>query len=86
MLNKGRHVQRRFFGRTWLMVLLIVAGVLLVAGGGSAFAAYRYDQSTQHKLLPGTEISGVDVGGMTRKEAIAAVRFEFGKRANEMLA
>src|SRR3954454_23246273 len=74
VLNRGRHVQRKFFGRTWLVVLLILAGVLLVAGGGSAYAAFRYDQATQHKLLPGTQISGVDVGGMTRKEAIAAVR------------
>jgi lipoprotein-anchoring transpeptidase ErfK/SrfK len=74
VLNRGRHVQRRLFGRTWLMILLIVAGVLLVAGGGSAYAAYRYDEANQHKLLPGTEISGVDVSGMTRREAIAAVR------------
>jgi lipoprotein-anchoring transpeptidase ErfK/SrfK len=74
VLNRGRHAQRSFFGRTWLMIVLIVAGVLLLAGGGSAVAAYHYDQSTQHKLLPGAEISGVDVGGMTRKEAIAAVR------------
>jgi hypothetical protein len=74
VLNKGRHVQRRFFGRTWLTVLLVVAGVLLLAGGGSAYSAYRYDQANQHKLLPGTKISGIDVSGMTRKEAIAAVR------------
>src|SRR5437762_8361776 len=74
VLNRGRHVQRRLFGRTWLMVLLIVAGVLLLAGGGSAYAAYHYDQSTRHKLLPGTQISGVDVSGMTRKQAIAAVQ------------
>jgi len=56
------------------VVLLVAAGVLVLVGGGSAFAAYRYDRATVHELLPGVRISGVDVGGMTRKEAIAAVR------------
>jgi lipoprotein-anchoring transpeptidase ErfK/SrfK len=54
-------------------VLLIVTGALVVLGGASAFAAYRYDQARTHELLPGLRISGIDVGGMTRKEAIDAI-------------
>jgi lipoprotein-anchoring transpeptidase ErfK/SrfK len=51
----------------------VVLGLLLVAGGG-VYAAYRYDASTQNRILPGVTIAGVDVGGMTRKQAIAAVK------------
>jgi lipoprotein-anchoring transpeptidase ErfK/SrfK len=73
-VSKGRHVQRRLFSRTWVIVLLITTGTLVVIGGASSFAAYKYDKSRAHEILPGVRISGVDVGGMTRKEAIAAVR------------
>jgi lipoprotein-anchoring transpeptidase ErfK/SrfK len=53
----------------------IVLGVLLLAGGG-VFAAYRYDASTQNRILPGVTVAGVDVGGMTRSEAMRAVKAE----------
>ena len=42
--------------------------------GGIAFSAYRYEQSRADRILPGVTIAGVDVGGMTRGEAVAAVR------------
>lgn len=45
----------------------------MVVGGGAAFAAYRYEQSRAAYMLPGVTIAGVDVGGMSRAEAIAAV-------------
>jgi hypothetical protein len=51
----------------------IVLGLFLLAGGG-VFAAYRYDASTVNRILPGVTIGGVDVGGMTRSQAIAAVK------------
>jgi hypothetical protein len=53
----------------------IALGVLLL-GGGTAFASYRYDAATSDHLLPGVRIAGVDVGEMTRDEAVAAVQTE----------
>jgi lipoprotein-anchoring transpeptidase ErfK/SrfK len=53
----------------------IALGVLLL-GGGTAYASYRYDAATANRLLPGVTINGVDVGEMTREEAVAAVEGE----------
>lgn len=50
----------------------ITLGALLVAGG-AGYAAYRYDAATAHRLLPGIAIAGIDVGEMSRDEAVAAV-------------
>lgn len=54
------------------IAVLAGLGFLVVVGGGS-FAAYRYDQATAAQALPGVEVAGVDLGGMTRAEAILAV-------------
>lgn len=53
---------------------MLIALAVVLAGGGSAYAAYRYDQGAADRLLPGITISGVDVGGMTRAQAVEAVR------------
>jgi hypothetical protein len=50
----------------------IVLGAMLLLGGG-AYAAYRYDAATADRLMPGVRIAGIDVGEMTRSEAIAAL-------------
>lgn len=47
---------------------------VLVVGSGAAYAAYRYDRSQEGRILPGVTIGDVNVGEMTRDEAIAAVR------------
>jgi hypothetical protein len=57
----------------------LVLGALLVAGGG-AYAAYRYDASTQDRLLPGVTIGGVEVGEMTRSQAIDLLAEEAQER------
>jgi hypothetical protein len=46
---------------------------VLLLGGGTAFAAYRYDAATSDRLMPGVSIAGIDVGEMSREEAVAAV-------------
>jgi L,D-transpeptidase catalytic domain/Putative peptidoglycan binding domain len=50
----------------------IVLGVALLLAGG-AYAAYRYDAATADRLLPGVRIAGIDVGEMTRDEAVASL-------------
>jgi len=77
MSTRGRHAPR---GRSRVLgsarvTIPIVLGVLLLAGGG-VYAAYRYDASTQDRILPGVTVAGVDVGGMTRRDAIQAVKAE----------
>jgi hypothetical protein len=56
--------------RVWVPIVL---GVLLLLGGG-AYAAYRYDASMSDRLMPGVRIAGIDVGEMSRGEAIAALQ------------
>ena len=72
-MAKGRHELRAARTR-WPLIVGIVAGVLIIALGGVAFAAYRYEQANADKIMLGTSVAGVDVSGMTRGEAIAAVR------------
>jgi lipoprotein-anchoring transpeptidase ErfK/SrfK len=70
-MARGRHGRGRL-GRGAALGLAILA-MLAVLGGGSAFAAYRYDATAASRILPGVSISGVDVGGLTRDQAVRAV-------------
>jgi lipoprotein-anchoring transpeptidase ErfK/SrfK len=63
----GRHVARR---RTRAAIIVaVIVGVLLLALGGAAWAAFRYERANENRILPGVRIAGVDVSGMTRHEA-----------------
>jgi hypothetical protein len=59
-------------------------GALLLLGGG-AYAAYRYDAATSDRLLPGVTIGGVDVGEMSRDEAIVTLRRESEERLERQI-
>jgi lipoprotein-anchoring transpeptidase ErfK/SrfK len=72
-MAKGRH-EVRAARKPWPLIVGLVAGVLVLALGGVAFATFRYEQANANRLLAGTTIGGVDVSGMTRAEATAAVR------------
>ncbi len=63
---------KRSTGRWW-KVLLVALCALALLGGGTAYAAYRYDRSSADEILPGVSVAGVEVGGMTRDEAVRAV-------------
>ncbi len=70
-MARGRH-GRRVIARGWKVAFVAIA-VLGLLGGGTAFAAYRYDRSTAARILPGVTIDGVPVGDMTRQQAIRTV-------------
>ena len=72
-MAKGRH-EVRAARKRWPLIVGLVAGVMVLALGGVAFATFRYEQANANRLLAGTTIGGVDVSGMTRAEATAAVR------------
>jgi len=68
---KGKHSGRRI-GRG-LLVLLVLVGVLALGVAGTTVAAVRYEQGRADRILPGITVAGIDVGGMTRAQAILAV-------------
>ena len=76
-MARGRHTRTR---RTGVIIVIVAAamGVVLLAFGGAAYAAYRYEMSHADRILPGVRIAGVDVSGMTRPEATRAVRTAAG--------
>ena len=55
------------------MATATAALVLLMAGIGAAWAA-TYDRSMSGRLLPGTQIQGIDVGGMAAGDAVRLLR------------
>jgi lipoprotein-anchoring transpeptidase ErfK/SrfK len=72
-MAKGRHELRAARTR-WALIVGLVAGVLALALGGVAYAAFRHEQANAGRIVPGTRIADVDVSGMTRAQALAAVR------------
>jgi len=81
-MARGRHVKH---ARSAAFVVAIALGIVLLALGGVSFAAYRYDQASSDRILPGVSISGTDVGGMTRAEAITAVERAAQERLTQTL-
>jgi lipoprotein-anchoring transpeptidase ErfK/SrfK len=63
----ARHARRA--RRGW-KIALVCLGVFALLGGGTAYAAYRYDLSEADRILPGVSVAGVDLGGLTRDEAV----------------
>ncbi|WP_188113432.1 VanW family protein [Nocardioides humilatus] len=60
----------------WFVLLVLV--VLAVLGGAGYAAAH---QVAGDKVPLGTSVSGIDIGGLTRSEAISELREEFEARA-----
>jgi lipoprotein-anchoring transpeptidase ErfK/SrfK len=69
---RGRHSSRRVGRGT--IVVLVVTFVLFAGVAGTAFAGMSYDRSHADRILPGIRVDGVDVGGLTRAAAVAAVQ------------
>lgn len=51
-------------------IVILILGILTA---GSAYAAYRYEESKSDRVLPGIRVEGIEIGNMTREEAVQAV-------------
>ena len=61
--------------RRWPWITaVVVLFALLVSAGAVAGSTVSYADSLEGRLLPGTVIAGVDVGSLTRHEALGRVR------------
>lgn len=76
-LTPDQGIRRRFSRRTTI-ALAVLAGVLVLSGAGAAWATYDYTKDYEGRLLPGANIAGVSVGGLTAAEAIEAVGAAIG--------
>jgi lipoprotein-anchoring transpeptidase ErfK/SrfK len=56
----------------WQRIAVVVGLVVVLLGVGSVAAATRVSAASS-RILSGVRVGGVDVGGMTRSEAVAAV-------------
>lgn len=75
-MKKGRHAPSllaRLRSRRVLRLGLLILGALGLLVGGVAYAGYRYEAARADQILPGVSIGGVDVSGMGRAQAVAAV-------------
>jgi lipoprotein-anchoring transpeptidase ErfK/SrfK len=72
--GRGRRVLTIVAASFLLLILLAVAGI--------AYATYDFKNDYDGRILPGATVAGVDVGGMTKQEAIKAVKKEIGPRLN----
>ena len=67
--------------RRVLMILSSVLAVLVLAAiAGVAYATYDFKAEHDGRILPGATVAGVDVGGMTERQAVRAVRKEIAPR------
>lgn len=71
VVPKGRRFPRP--GPRMRIALLVLSAFMVLGGAGAAYAAYDHAQEFEGRLLPGMVIAGVDVGGLDRTEALAAV-------------
>jgi len=72
-MAKCAHIHRRRRSAVLLILLAAVVAIGLLSAG-AAYAAVRYERAHADRIMPGVSIDGVDVSGMTREEAIQAVR------------
>ena len=71
MSRSRRHVRKRRTrggGSARIAVSLVLGLSVLTAS--VTYGAYRYDAASARRLLPGVQIGGVDVGEMSRTQAI----------------
>lgn len=65
-------------GRKSAIVAGVLFALLLLAGGGAAYATMEYSERYEGRVLPGSQVAGMSIGGMTEAEALEAVKAAIG--------
>jgi lipoprotein-anchoring transpeptidase ErfK/SrfK len=68
----GRRLPRP--GKWTTLALGVAAAIGLIAVAGIAYAGYDYSRKYEGRILPGATVAGVNIGGLTKSEALRAVR------------
>jgi vancomycin resistance protein YoaR len=71
--------------RTAGLALLVVVALAAVAGAVGAAGLYAWDAGYEGRVLPGVAAGGVDLSGMTREEAAAALAAHDGFGAGRLI-
>jgi hypothetical protein len=68
--------RRRWLGfrSRWALGFSILAMLVVLGASGISVAAIQYARHYDGKIMPGATIAGVDVGGLSKAEALAKVR------------
>lgn len=72
-------------GRKTAIAVSVLFALLLLGGAGAAYATMQYSERYEGRILPGTVIAGMPVGGMDRAEAIDAVKTAIGPQLNRQI-
>ena len=73
-------------GRWLLLISALVLCLLALGAAGVAYATYDYAEKYEGRILPRSSIAGVDVSGMTKREALAAVRAQIAPTLDRRLS
>ena len=71
---RSRRLRLPHIGRRWTIGLSVLSGLLVLSAAGISYATYDYANEYDGRMLPGTTIAGVDLGGMDYEESLTAVR------------
>jgi lipoprotein-anchoring transpeptidase ErfK/SrfK len=63
-------------GPGWRRVAAVAVAVMALVSGLTAVGVVAFDGQIAGRLLPGTTVEGIDVGGLTRADALAVLRDE----------
>ena len=73
-LASGKRRRSWSKGRWFVVALATIASLVVLGAAGVAYATYDYAEAYEGRILPNSRIAGVDVSGMTKQEALEAVR------------
>ncbi len=87
-LGSATHAERTH-RRSWGIRVLATLGIAVLLAAGAAFIVARgtqdYFSSYRGRILPGASVAGVDVSGMTPKEALEAVQAEISPKLDRQI-